>query len=95
MKSAMRRGEAIHNFHVPLPQDLHRRLRVAADRQGEAATLVARQAIESWLDEQERAAVHEAVAEYAHSAAGTSDDLDANLEAAGIEHLTGKVKKRK
>ncbi|MGH7857848.1 MAG: hypothetical protein ACREQY_11010 [Candidatus Binatia bacterium] len=75
------------NFHLPLPEELHRRLHLVARRRGTAATAAAREAIEYWLEEQERAVVHEAVAEYARSAAGTAADLDSDLEAAAVEHL--------
>jgi predicted DNA-binding protein len=84
------------NFHLPMPEPLHRRLRGAAERLGAPATAVARRAIEDWLDENERIAVHEAVAEYARSAAGTAVDLDRTLERAATEHLFARrPKKRK
>ena len=84
--NAMKRGQ-VRNFHLPLPEALHRRLNAAAKRDGAPATAVAREAIEYWLDERERQAVHEAVAEYARSMAGSAADLDSDLEAASVEHL--------
>ena len=85
---------ASKNFHLPIPDALHRRLHAAAVRLKAPATAVARQAIEYWLEENERIAVHEAVAEYARSAAGTSADLDQGLEQAAVEHLLSKGRKR-
>jgi predicted DNA-binding protein len=81
------KADTRRNLHVPLPDRLDRRLRAAAKREGAPATTVARKAIETWLEGYERAAVHEAVAEYARSTAGTAADLDEDLEAAAAGHL--------
>lgn len=81
--------ERARNFHLPLPENVHRRLHAVAKRGGAPATAVAREAIESWLDERERAEVHEAVAQYARSMAGTPADLAPDLEAAAVERLVG------
>ena len=77
------------NLHVQLPESIARRLHLAAKRDGVPATAVARKAIESWLEEHERAVVCEAVAEYARAMAGTAADLDQQLEAAAAEDLLG------
>jgi len=78
---------AIHNFHVPLPEPVYTRLRDLAQRQHRPATQLAKQAVEYWLEEQERLAVHEEIAAYAKQLAGSADDLDDELEAATLEHL--------
>jgi hypothetical protein len=80
------------NFHLPLPERTYTQLRAAAERAQEPATILAREAIESWLREQSRKARHEAIAAYATEMAGTKSDLDPDLESAGIEHVlkTGK-----
>jgi hypothetical protein len=83
------------NLHVPLNADLHGRLRVQAERSLRPATDLAREAIESWLRDQERAAVHAEIAAYAREQAGSSDDLDPALERAGLELLTGKKRRKK
>ena len=44
-----------------------------------------KQAVEYWLEEQEKLALHEEIARYAAEAAGTSNDLDEQLEAAAVE----------
>ena len=83
------------NFHVPLPDETYDHLRAAAERSKVPATALAREAIDFWLRQQFRKARREAITAYAAEAAGTALDLDADLEAAGVEHLisTGKVSK--
>jgi predicted DNA-binding protein len=76
-----------HNFHVPLPEPVYNRLRDLAQRQHRPATQLAKQAVEYWLEEQERLAVHEEIAAYAAQQAGSVDDLDEELESASLEHL--------
>jgi predicted DNA-binding protein len=83
---------AAHNFHVPLPAALYSRLRVEAERQHKPATQLVKQVVEYWLEEQEKLALHEEIARYAAEMAGTSDDLDEQLEFAGVEHLKDSVK---
>jgi predicted transcriptional regulator len=75
------------NLHVPLPDDLYRRLREEADRSGRPATALAREAIDEWLAARQAEAVHEAIAEYARQAGGSIEDLDHDLEQAGVDHL--------
>jgi hypothetical protein len=78
----------VKNFHLPLPENTYKRLRVEAERKQIPATALAREAIDSWLRDQARKARHEAIAAYAVEMAGTELDIDRELEAAGIEHLT-------
>ena len=75
------------NFHLPMPEQTYRQLREQAERAGTPATTLARQAIDWWLRQQLRKARHDAIAAYAAEAAGTSVDLDPELESAGIEQL--------
>jgi hypothetical protein len=75
------------NLHVPLPQPLYRRLRAEAKRAQRPTTVLAREAIDLWLAQQHRAAVHDAISSYARQVAGTSDDLDVELETASVEHM--------
>jgi predicted DNA-binding protein len=75
------------NLHVPLPQPLYRRLREEAKRAHRPATVLVREAIDLWLAERYRASMHDAIASYAHKVAGTSGDLDLDVEAAGVQHL--------
>ena len=80
-------SQAQHNFHVPLPPKLYQRLRRHAARSKQPATTLARDAIDWWLHAQEKAALHQAIAEYAAKYAGTALDLDKELEAASLAHL--------
>jgi predicted DNA-binding protein len=82
----MKRSET-RNFHLPLPEPLYNRLKKAAKHQHRPATQLAKQAVEYWLDEQERLALHEEIARYATQVAGSSDDLDETLQDASLEHL--------
>lgn len=84
-----------HNFHLPLPDTVYRELREAAAREKVPATLLARRAIESWLAETRKAAVHEAIAAYATHHAGTDIDLDAELEAASLETWRSPKRRRR
>jgi hypothetical protein len=83
------------NFHLPLPEHTYSHLRAEAERAQVPATALAREAIDWWLRQQLRKARHDQIAAYAAEMAGTDLDLNADLEAAGIEHLvkTGKTKK--
>jgi predicted transcriptional regulator len=83
------------NFHVPLPEETYDHLRIAAARSKVPATALAREAIDFWLRQQMRKARHDEIAAFAADAAGTSLDLDDDLEAAGIEHLARATKATK
>lgn len=87
------RTAAAHNFHVPLPTVVYSRLRSEAERQHKPATQLVKQAVEQWLEEQEKLALHEEIACYAADMAGTSDDLDEQLEDTGVEYLNNSEKK--
>lgn len=84
---------SIRNFHIPLPESLYQRLNEAAKRERRPATQLAKQAVEYWLSEQEKLAIHEEIAKYAAEMAGTEADLDEELEAAGVQHLIDAEKK--
>ncbi len=80
-------ARAKRNMHVPLPEPLHDRLRAEAKPAGRPATALAREAIETWVEEHQRQAVHDAIAEYAGTMAGSAADRDEALEEAGIDRL--------
>lgn len=75
------------NFHLPLPDYLYLRLRDEAERSKQPATRLARQALEEWLIQREKAALYTAIADYASLNAGGEQDLDLDLEATTIDHL--------
>lgn len=77
----------MRNFHLPLPEETYSQLRAEAERVQVPATALAREAIDVWLRQQRRKARYDAIAAYAKEMAGTSSDLDPQLEAAGIDHL--------
>jgi hypothetical protein len=77
--------QPVRNFHLPLPEPTYQRLRDAAQRAKQPATVVARYAIETWLRQQRKAAVREAISTYAARMAGTRADLDPELEAASLD----------
>ena len=92
MKAATQ--SAIKNFHVPLPQQVYDALREEAEMLGRPATVVAREAIEAWLQERKRAGVREAIAAYALTHAGTAADLDPSLERASLDLLRTRKPRR-
>jgi len=78
---------SMRRLDIPLPLDVYQRLRKEARAARQPATVVARHAIEAWLRQRRRAAVHKAISAYANVMAGTGADLDPALEAASLEHL--------
>ena len=88
-------GKLTRHIHVPLSDSLHAELRSAASRAGRPATEIARDAIDRWLAEEQRAALRAAIAQYAGAHAGTDVDLDRDLERATVEHLRSGAKPRK
>ena len=85
----------MRNLHVPLPEALYEKLKALAERAHRPATELAREAIDRWLAETHRAAIHEEIVRYASAVAGTGADIDPELEAAGIEHMGSGEKVRK
>lgn len=83
------------NFHVPLPEQTYQHLRAAAEQAHVPATVLAREAIDSWLRQQARNTRAEAIADYANQAAGTNLDLDRQLEAAAVDYLRKTMKPKK
>jgi hypothetical protein len=75
------------NFHLPLTADLHEMLRDEAERSGQPATMLAREALLSWLTQRRKERLHEEIAAWAAEHAGTDLDLDRDLERASLEVL--------
>lgn len=80
-------GRATHNFHLPLPEEIHEMLREEAEHSGQPATTVAREALQDWLRRRRRERRHAEIARFASEHAGTSLDLDPELEQAGLEAI--------
>ena len=75
------------NFHLPLPARLYEQLREEAERSGQPATLVAREALRSALHHRRKMRLHAEIAAFASKHAGTAIDLDEELERAALETL--------
>ncbi|MEW6365129.1 MAG: hypothetical protein AB1714_10885 [Acidobacteriota bacterium] len=84
----------MRNCHVPVPDDVYFQLSVESKREGEPITVLVRRAIERWLAERKKAAIHDSITAYARKFAGTDTDLDASLEASSVEHLLSEDKAR-
>ncbi len=77
----------MRTFHVPLPDELHDGLRREAAADDRPATEIVREALAAWLGAREQRRLAEEIERYAIAEAGGAFDLDADLEAASIEHL--------
>jgi hypothetical protein len=71
-------------FRVPLPEQTYAEIRAEAKRAQVPAASLAREAIDLWLQRNSR---HNTIVAYAKEMAGSSFDLDFDLEAAGVEHM--------
>ena len=71
------------NFHVPLPDALYQFLSLEAERRRQPTTTLVREVLEEWVQRLRAQALHSEIANYAARHAGTSMDIDAELEAAG------------
>ena len=78
---------ATKNFHVPLPEALYDELRTAAREADRPATKFAQDLMRAGLDEWRRTRRRQQVAAYAREVAGTEEDLDTELERAGVAAL--------
>lgn len=78
---------AVCNFHLPLSHDLHAMLREEAERSGQPATSLAREALAQWLGQRRKQRLHEEISAFARAEAGTDLDLDEELEQAGLEAI--------
>jgi predicted transcriptional regulator len=78
-------SHTMSNFHLPLPPELHEMLRDEAERSGQPATTLAREALQSWLALRRKQRLHEEIAGWAAEHAGSDLDLDKDLERAGLE----------
>jgi hypothetical protein len=87
--------QIMKDFHLPLPEQTYTQLRAEAERTQVPAAILAREAIDLRLRHRLRAARHVAISTYAAEMAGSTFDLAADVEAAGIECLmkTGKGKR--
>ncbi len=80
-------ASATKNFHLPLPEALYDELRSAAREVDQPATRFAQELMRVGLDEWRRARRRQQIAAYAREVAGSSEDLDPELERAGVQSL--------
>lgn len=83
----MRQAIKTRNFHVPLTAETYALFRQAAESLHQPATQIAREIIEAWVKKRQKELLHRQLAAYVKAHAGSSQDIDQGLEAAGIEHL--------
>lgn len=76
----------MENLHLPLPESVYACLQAEARRAGRPSTVLVREAVDLWLADLRRRRLDEAIQSYADGAAGTTDDLDPELEAAEVDH---------
>ena len=74
-------------MHLPLPRDLHARLKVEAEVVGSPATVLAREAVAEWLERRERERIAEELRAFAVEHAGSELDLDEAFEDAAAREL--------
>jgi len=77
----------MRTFHLPLPEPLHEALKAEAREALRPATELVREALEDWLAARRRERLAGEILAYAEAVAGTEQDLDAELEGAGVESL--------
>ncbi len=87
--SAATNVNAMQNLRVPLPDALHRALLEESARSGRPAVAIVREAVEAYLHDCRRAAVHEELAAYAERWAGTLVDFDEALATAPAQRRRG------
>jgi len=73
------------HLRLALPEDVYAALRKKATALKRPATVIAREAVEAWLRERRRASIRESIAAYAARHAGSTTDLDRDLEATSLE----------
>ena len=78
---------ATKNFHLPLPEALYDELRSAAREVDQPATRFAQELMRAGLEEWHRARRRQQIAAYARQVAGSTEDLDPDLERAAIDSL--------
>ena len=75
------------NFRVPLSPETCDELREEASELGVPGTTIVREAVEGWLEERRSQRLRDEIAAYAEEAAGTSADLDSELERSAVAEL--------
>ena len=82
------------NFHVPLPPETYDALREESEARGIPATMLVREAVEGWIDDQKAKRLRDEITAYAIEMAGTGADLDPALEAAASAELKAATERK-
>jgi len=80
-------ASATKTLRLLLPEALYAELRSAARETRRPTTRFAQQLVRTNLDQWRRASRRQEIAAYARQVAGSSEDLDRDLERAGIKSL--------
>ena len=83
-------NSATKNFHLPLSEAMYEELRAAAKEADLPATKFAQDLMRAGLDEWRRVRRRVEIAAYARQVAGSSEDLDPDLEREGIKAMVDK-----
>ena len=80
-------GNSYKKMSLPLPNELHDAIFAECRGMGMPASRLVRQVLEDWLKERRRIRRREEIRKFALAAAGTSLDLDPDLESSAAEEL--------
>ena len=78
---------AMKKMHLPLPAELHARLKRESEASGTPATILARLAVTEWLERRERERIAGELRAFAVENAGSDLDLDEEFADAAHETL--------
>lgn len=73
--------------HLPLPPDMHARLKRESEASGIPTTVLARDAVTEWLERRERERIAAELRTFAMEHAGSELDLDDDFEGAASDSL--------
>lgn len=76
---------SMKKMHLPLPPEMHARLKRESEASGMPTTVLARQAVIDWLERRERERIAEELRAFALEHAGSELDLDEEFEDAAHE----------
>ena len=74
-------------MHLPLPPDMHARLKKESETLDTPTTVLAREAVAEWLERRERERIAEELHAFAMENAGSELDLDEAFEDAAADTL--------
>lgn len=68
------------SIHIPIEENVLRDLKTSAQEEQITVSQIVNEAIENWLKKKKREKIQNQIKEYASQMAGTSQDLDEELE---------------